>query len=187
MKIKLIFLFFILMSFNIHAQDKNEINCEFESFDYKQDKNIVALQKQDLFMFTPDYLESTLTNYSLVEGKGGCYQTSGYVYFELELVVNSKIALKDYGQIAKGNLLKFFLLDGSEFYSQNVTYKRPKFKNNKQSAIYLAVCVLSKDELKQLKNSYLDKIGVVWSQGYEEYDVYNPDFFMDQLYCLENH
>lgn len=161
-------------------------DCQYEELEHNKGKEIQAVKKQDLFYFTPDYLDDKLVNNALVEGKGSCYRTSGYSFFEIELTVNSKIAAKDYGVIEKNSLMKFFLMDGSDFYSFNTIYKRPKYKNNKNSAVYLAGCTLEKDEIKMLKNSYIDKIGIVWSQGYEEYEIFNPDFFMNQFYCLDN-
>lgn len=188
MKVKVLFIISSVFStlFSIGQSDVAVKDCIYEDLEHNRGKEVLALQQQDLFYFTPDYLDGKLVNNSLVEGRGSCYRSSGYYFFELELTVNSKIASKDYGIIDKGSLIKFFLMDGTEFYSFNSIFKRPKYKNSKNSAIYMAGCTLDKDEIKMLKNSYLDKIGIVWSQGYEEYEIYNPDFFMNQFYCLDN-
>jgi len=178
------------MVFSLHAKAQKSINthCEvkFEGTDPTIDQYVKQIESESMFIFTPDLFKSMLADYPLVEGSGSLLATAGFTYFELELKVNSARARKDYGYVEKGSLIKFFLMDGSSFYSNNLSNSMPSLTEDRKATDYLLSCRLDKEEIKMLNKSYIDKIGVVWSKGYEEYGIYNVDFFINQLHCIEN-
>ena len=45
---------------------------------------------------------------------------------------------------------------------------------------------IGKKELNKLKKISVDKMRVIWSTGYEDYEVIHVDFFKNQLSCLES-
>jgi hypothetical protein len=51
--------------------------------------------------------------------------------------------------------------------------------------IYRATFQIDAQKERMILKSELDKIRVVWSTGYEDYDVHNVDLLMNQLGCLE--
>ena len=51
--------------------------------------------------------------------------------------------------------------------------------------VYALSFELDKSQIKKLKKYEIDKVGVEWSSGYEEYEVYEVDALMNQLSCLE--
>lgn len=179
--------FLAFVSVLVFGQEElyKDCNIKFEGLDPVLNKQIKEMKKEDLFIYTPDALKNMRLDFPLVEGAGSLAQTSGYTFFELALQINSKRARSDYGYIEKGSMIKFFLLDGSSFYSNNLTNSLPKRTDEANATLYIASCSIDKEEIKMLNNSYIDKIAVVWSKGYEEYEIYNPDFFVNQLNCLE--
>ncbi len=187
-KVTLILLMSAYFSINALAQYASIHNCDvaFEGVDPNLDEYLVEMGKEKLFYFTPSYLERLLTEFPLVEAEGNLHRTSGYVFFAMNLKVNSARAKKDYGSIKKGSMLKFFLMDGNSFYSFNLTNYKPKINEDRTATLYIASCSFDKDEIKMLENSFIDKIGVTWSNGYEEYEIFNPDFFINQMQCLES-
>ena len=44
---------------------------------------------------------------------------------------------------------------------------------------------ISKGELKVLRRSEVDRARIVWKTGYEDYDILNVDFFINQFNCLK--
>ncbi len=186
MKLQMVFSFLLIGSFCL-AQNGQQTHCKvkFDGVDSSIDQYVKELEKESLFIFTPDAFKSMLVDYPLVEGQAGLISTGGYIYFEMSLKVNSSRARKDYGYIEKGNLIKFFLMDGSSFYGNSIGNVMPKLSDDRKSTNYLVSCHIEKEEIKMLNKSYIDKIGVIWSKGYEEYEIYNPDFFVNQLSCLE--
>lgn len=178
--------FFTIISTNLGFGQKY-LDCEViqDGIHKESGQYIKELGFEDLFIFTPYNLKNSL-NRPLVEGKAQLYQSSGFINMEARIKVNSKLASKDYGKIEQGTMIKFFLMNGGSFYTFNGRYKRAKIKQAENSTVYTLSCSFDKDELKMLKESYIDKIGVVWSEGYEEYEIFNPDFFVNQLACLES-
>jgi len=180
----------VLLVFSLQAKGQKSINphCQikFEGTDSSIDQYVKQIESESMFIFTPDLFKSMLADYPLVEGSGGLLTTAGFTYFELELKVNSSRARKDYGYVEKGSMIKFFLMDGNSFYSNNLSNSMPSLTEDRKATDYLLSCRLDKEEIKMLNRSYIDKIGVVWSKGYEEYEIYNVDFFINQLYCIQN-
>jgi len=186
---KLLKLLILLMfATTILAQNVSTKHCDvkFDGIDPTIDQHVKEIKKEPLFIFTPDAFKSMLVDYPLVEGEAGLITTGGYTYFEMALKVNSSRARKDYGYIEKGNLIKFFLMDGTTFYSNSLGNAMPNLSDDRKSTNYVVSCGIDKEEMKLLNKSYIDKIGVIWSKGYEEYEVFNPDFFINQLSCLED-
>ena len=179
-----------IMAFSFQLEGQTAINShckiKFEGNDPSINQYVKEIQAEELFIFTPDAFKNLLVDNPLVEGKGALLTTGGFTYFELNLKVNSSRARRDYGYVEKGSLIKFFLLDGSSFYSNNLSTSMPELSKDRKSTDYVLSCGLGKDEIKMLNKSYIDKIGVIWSKGYEEYEFYNPDFFINQLYCIQN-
>jgi hypothetical protein len=52
--------------------------------------------------------------------------------------------------------------------------------------IFSGQYALGKAELKALGSAELDKMRVLWATGYEDYDIYQVDFLMDQINCLKS-
>ena len=180
---------FILLMFASYSQAQTSTakhcNVKYNGVDPTIDQHVIEMQKEALFIFTPDAFKSMLVEYPLVEGEAALIATGGFTYFEMALKVNSARARKDYGYIEKGNLVKFFLMDGTTFYSNSLGTAMPKLAQDRKSTDYVVSCILEKEEIKLLNKSYIDRIGIIWSKGYEEYEIYNPDFFINQLSCIE--
>jgi hypothetical protein len=51
--------------------------------------------------------------------------------------------------------------------------------------IYRTYFSMDKGELKKLQKSEVIKVRMLWSIGYEDYEVNELDFFINQLNCLE--
>ncbi len=187
---KILLTLLVLLGFSMQIKAQNGVNipCDikFDGTDQTINQYVKELEAEPLFTFTPDLFKSMLVDYPLVEGKGALLTTGGYVYLEMNLKVNSSRARKDYGYVERGSLIKFFLMDGSSFYSNNISNSLPKMSEDRQSTHYVVSCSLDKEEIKLMNKSYIDKIGVIWTKGYEEYEIYNVDFFVNQLYCIQN-
>jgi len=44
---------------------------------------------------------------------------------------------------------------------------------------------LNKSQIKRLRDAEIDKVRMIWATGYEDYEVYQVDFFRDLFRCLE--
>ena len=61
----------------------------------------------------------------------------------------------------------------------------PNYVNLKKGTEALGA--FSYEEILPKLKSELDKMRIVWSTGYEDYDIHEVDFFMDQIRCLNDY
>ncbi|MBP7273707.1 MAG: hypothetical protein KA974_07685 [Saprospiraceae bacterium] len=90
---------------------------------------------------------------------------------------------EEYGMLEKGSTFSIILLNKEMIQLKNIQTDLGKVDAVKGITTYEAKYLL--DDEKRLRTSEIDQIRVDWSTGYEVYDVYNVDFFMNQLLCLD--
>lgn len=112
--------------------------------------------------------------------------SGGFQYLTLEFTIASKNAQKEYGLIHKGNILTIRTLDGKKVNLQASKAAIATYDSFKEAFVYKVSYRISGSGVKQLKKSEVDKIRVIWSSGYVDYEVYEVDFFIDQFDCLKN-
>jgi hypothetical protein len=45
---------------------------------------------------------------------------------------------------------------------------------------------MNKENEDYLRKFYVDKIGILWTSGYETYPVYKVDFLKEKMNCLDH-
>ena len=55
----------------------------------------------------------------------------------------------------------------------------------KKSVVYKPQYLIGSNQAKELSKGEVDRIRLVWSSGYEDYEIYELDFFINQFRCLE--
>lgn len=114
--------------------------------------------------------------FSLVEGS--------YKYLAFIFTIASENVQPSYGWLEKDNLIQVKLLDGSTLNLYNSRTDRGVVNTTLHNTTYRAYCTIGSGEEKILAKSEADAIRVQWSTGTEDYEVYDVDFFADQLKCL---
>ena len=76
------------------------------------------------------------------------------------------------------------MINGQRVYGRNINNDKGQIESYTGHTLYTGIYELKKDDINALKNQYLDHIGIIWSSGYEEYDIYNVDFLKNQIKCL---
>jgi len=147
---------------------------------YKKD---IAYDK--LFEFTPEKLvgyykeRDFLTCYSSV----GILDDTQYLY--LKLIFDSKDAPKAYGSIQKEQEIRITLIDGSQTRLKTAINVNAKPDPKTKRVIYDGIFEMNGSNKKKLKDTELDQIEIIWSSGFEAYEIFNVDLLMNQLKCLE--
>ena len=108
----------------------------------------------------------------------------GYRFLTLEFTFAYPNAKEAYGFIEKGSILTIKLLDGGFINVKSGTLDQGSYDINAQILSYRVVYPIDQSQLSFLQKSEVDSLRVYWSTGYEEYDVYEIDFFIDQMECL---
>lgn len=145
------------------------------------------LHSEIFFTHTDARLRPYLRGRDYIVAEGYLSSVSGgYRYLTLTVRIASKNAKREYGAVKPSSLLRLSLLDNStvSLFSQNGNSGRLDPVTG--DVIYKITYGIDYQKAKLLSRSEVDQVRMVWSSGYEDYVVFNVDFFMRQLECLES-
>ncbi len=164
--------------------------CElaYDGVDEFTGKRRWEMPKQIFFTHTSDRLKPFFKekNHITVEGFiSGASGNGGIYYLNLNIIILSEMAQREFGVLEKGSILTLKLINGSNVKLFNTKTSTGTLDKVEKRVAYRAQYMINSDNLKSLRKSEIDKARIVWGTGYEDYEVYNLDFFIDQLNCLE--
>lgn len=157
----------------------------FDGIDESSGQRRREMPKRLLFTHTDDRLRLFMKDQEYLRCEA--YLSSiagGYRFLTLEFTFAYPNAKEAYGFIEKGSILTIKLLDGGFINVKSGTLDQGSYDINSQILSYRVVYPIDQSQLSFLQKSEVDSLRVYWSTGYEEYDVYEIDFFMDQMECL---
>jgi len=165
--------------------------CElaYDGVDEFTNKRRWEMPKQTFFTHTSDRLKPFFKekNHITVEGYlSGASGNGGTYYLNLNIIILSEMAQREFGVLEKASILTLKLINGSNVKLFNTKTSTGTLDKVEKVVEYRAQYMINSDNLKSLRKSEVDKARVVWGTGYEDYEVYNLDFFIDQINCLEN-
>jgi len=149
-------------------------------------KKKTSLAFEDFFFNTPDQMRILLKKKEYLACKGALSKAGNIHYLDLEIVVASATAQRDYGFIEKGSRLTLKLIDGYSIVLFSVQSEQGELNNLEKTVTYSPRYLIEKADLKLLEKEGIDKVRLVWMTGYEDYEIYNVDFLSNQIKCLSN-
>jgi len=167
----------------IYSQTKCDVL--YDGIDLTTKTYRVEMAPAMIFNHTPPEVKNNLQTSNLIKCRGQIVQIQDDVSLHLNIQINSLMAPKVYGSLDVGALLKVILIDGKEIELQNYASSAGVPTEDKKAYIYPVAYKLSNRTVKQLSKMEIDKIGIQWSSGYEEYTIYEVDFLTSQLSCLK--
>lgn len=165
----------------------NNTSCEIASSkvdDFSRQKRI-ELASHLLFTHTDPKLKPHLKTADYLTCMASLSATNLYKYLNLEMIFMSATARKEYGAVMQGSLLMIRLVNGETINLNSANFDNGLVDPNANTTIYRVQYILPKDVVKKLMKTEIDKVRVVWSSGYEDYDVYHMRTLMEQLQCLQ--
>ncbi len=163
-----------------------ECQLTFDGIDEFSGKKRKDVAKQLLFTYTNEELRSVYKDQDYITCTGYVSSLSGGLKFlTLNITIASKTAQREYGILEKGGTINVKLLNGDNVKMGNTKTNMGIENPLDGSVSYRAQYLISSGDEKKLKNSEVDKLRIVWSSGYEDYEIYEMDFFLDQFKCLE--
>lgn len=161
-------------------------HCEVRSdtVDEATSRRRIILEPGLLFTHTDPDLRPYFKNKELITCYGELSKIDAYVYFTIEFQIASSHSQSNFGMLSNGSLLRLKLLSGEYVSLYNIKADRGRIDPYSGHTIFTGQYALGKDEIRMLQSSELDKVRILWSTGYEDYDVYKIDFFKDRLACL---
>jgi len=150
-------------------------------------KEKVELEPQKFFFHTDPDLRQYMKGKEYIECSAGlATSTGGLTTLNIEVTIRSQNAQREFGGLQKGNPLTIKLVNGEIVKLLSVNSDTGTFDESTGLTTFRNQFLVQKGEEKSFLESEIDKIRLVWSNGYEDYDVYEVDFMMNQLNCLYN-
>ncbi|MFK7807333.1 MAG: hypothetical protein AB8F74_05960 [Saprospiraceae bacterium] len=103
----------------------------------------------------------------------------------IEYTIATDQAAREFGTLAKGSQLILRLLDGDRLILVNNKTATGIADSVTKTTRYNINYPLNKSQIKTLEEAEVDKVRMIWATGYEDYEVYQVDFFRDLFRCLE--
>lgn len=162
--------------------------CEivFEGKDERTGRKRRDVKQSFLFSYTDDRLRPFLKNKDYLRCEGFLSSVDGgYRFLALNFTFAYPNAREAYGFIEKGSILTLKLLNGNYVNLFSGKMERGSYDTKTEALTYSVYYPIDNSQLKLLTAGELDAIRVFWSTGFEEYEVFQLDFFMNQLNCLD--
>lgn len=173
--------------------DHNEVylnppaaNCKlvFNGIDQVTKKTKREVERQFLFGYSHPKLKIHFKDKHFLSCDVKIIKHSKNNYLWLYITIASKDAQRTYGRIEQKSTLKFELLNGEILYLQSAQNANGVLEAYTGNTNYEVVLPLDKSQAKQLMKSEVDRVGIMWTSGYEQYEIYNIDLIMNQLNCV---
>lgn len=159
-------------------------HLEMDTIDAVTGTHRTGLEPGLIFTDTDPDLRPYFKSKELITCYGRLSKMGAYIYFTIDFQIASSHSQGNFGVLESGSLLRLRLLNGKYVSLYNLKSDRGRIDPYTGNTIFSGQYALGKDEIKLLSASPLDKIRILWGTGYEDYDVYKIDFFIDQLKCL---
>ena len=167
-------------------ENKDYYDCEiiFDGYDEAIGEQRKEVKTQPFFSYSQEKMKPYFKNEDFLTCDANVSKVGKHHYLTLKIRIRSKDASKTYGTLFANENVKLQLINGFKFYGQIINTDRGKIESYTGHTLYTAIIKLNKSDIGDLKKTYLDNIGLIWSSGYEEYNIYNVDFLTNQFKCL---
>lgn len=168
---------------------KRENRCAyaFNTTDEFTGKAKVATQGQNFFTYTEEDLRKFMEpGKEYLTCNGYISSISGIKALNVEYVFDSPYAKQEYGPLHNGSNLIIKLINGTTVTLLSQEFDPGTVDMSKLRTYYTTAYLISPKDEKELMKAEVDKVRVIWDVGYEDYEVYELDFFIDQLNCIYN-
>jgi hypothetical protein len=162
-------------------------DCIFIDNSSQKDAELIVteFESRPLFVYTHPKLRRWMTDKFLMEASARLYRANDNVFLRLQIRINSENARGSYGDLEQGQKIKLIFNNGEHLYLENIERDKGKVNKAEKLTLYEGIYPLSKQNIKDLKKRDVYRLGIIWEEGYEEYEIHNIDLIKNQLSCLE--
>lgn len=165
----------------------NDCVIEFDDYDKLTRTRIIGMKSERLFTYTHERLQEVFVDKPFMIAEGSLSRNNNNQYFlMLSFTVDNKYVKTGYNGLSVTNKLRLTLINGELVFLDNVLNESGKIDKSSGYITYKGIFPVSKANSKLLRKFELDKIGVMWNGGFEEYSVFNMELIKKQYACLQN-
>jgi len=163
-----------------------DCNLAFDGVDEFMGKKRKDVERDVFFTFTSDDMRRYMKADDYISCEGNLTQIKGGVLLlNLFITVNSTDALRAFGGLTKGNLVTLKMINGESINLINNQSDNGVYDPLRKQHTFTGQFRITLGQEKSLKKSEVDFVRIIWNTGYEDYEVYNLDFFINQFKCLK--
>lgn len=155
-----------------------------DTFDSFTKKNRLELEDDLLFSYTDENLKNFQKLRDYIICHAYITKIPGFLTLNLEININSINTSTQFGTIEKGSYLLVKLINGENIKLFCNRSDKGLLNPVDGVTLYRTTYIIDKDAESSLKKYEVDKIRLIWSTGYDEYDITNMDFFINQIKSL---
>jgi hypothetical protein len=173
-------------SFEVKPYASQPYACIFETDakDSLTGLSRLELTPEILFTHTDPDLRPYFKDKDLITCRGRLSAIGPYIYLSIEFQIASSHSQSNFGSLQEGSLLRLKLMNDTYVSLYNLKTNNGRIDPYTGNTIFVGQYAIGKQEMKTIKASALDKMRVMWSTGFEDYDVYNIDLLINQNNCL---
>jgi hypothetical protein len=168
-----------------HPRDKYECELAFDGYDDVLRANKKEVKTEFFFGHSQEKMKAYFKNDDFITCDANLSKVGRKYYITLKIRVKSKDAKRTYGMLRSKETIRFEMINGDKVYCTSMVQDDGTIEAYTGNTLYTGIYEISKDNIKILKKGYLDNVGIIWSSGYEQYNIFNVDFIKNQLRCLE--
>ena len=142
------------------------------------------LAAAEFFRYTNPALKTYLQGKTHVICEAALSSSGPNIALQLTFIINDPNARKAFGRLEKNSVATLKFLDGSTFELQNALADEGTFNPENDGSIFQGHYPLNAEALKKIRRNGLDRIRILWSKGYDDYEVQQVDLLMRQAECL---
>lgn len=162
----------------------SECEIVFNGYDKDIGHNRKEVKTQPFFSYSQEKMKPYFKSEDFLTCNANVAKIGKKHFLTLKIRIRSKDATKTYGSLQADNNLVIELINGRKIYGRNINIDKGEIESYTGHTLYKGIFELRNDDLKDLKKHYVDNLAIIWSSGYEQYDIFNVDFIKNQLECL---
>ncbi len=160
--------------------------CSFAKIEKAGKLRIIETKAEPLFVFTPENLKAYFREKDLMMVNASVLAKGKDHYLHLTIKIISKDAAKNYGHIMKESMLRVQFISGTNI---NLNASEDTYGYIEQYTgymVYNAFYRIKNEDLGIISKMPIDFVGIMWSSGFEKYDIFNVDVVMNHLSCIKS-
>lgn len=167
-------------------KSNNGYQCEiiFDGYDDQIGEHRKEVKTQPFFSYSQDKMKPYFKSEDYLSCDANISKVGKKHYLTLKFRIRSKDANRSYGILRNNENIKIKMINGRSVYGESINTDNGHIESYTGHTLYTGIYELDKGDINELKENYLDHIGIIWSSGYEQYEIYNVDFLTNQIKCL---
>lgn len=171
----------------IYNPPQEDCNLAFDGIDEFMGKKRKDVERGVFFTYTTDDMRRYMKEDDYISCEGNLTQIKGGVLlFNLFISINTTDAQRSFGGLSKGSLVIIKMINGESVNLINNQSDNGVFNPLTKRHTFTSQFRINSGQEKALKKGEVDVVRIIWDAGYEDYEVYNLDFFINQFKCLNN-